>query len=91
MTTLEKILDIANKAAQVVDIFAPGLGVGVHAGVAVAEDLVTKWNAAHPADVVTLPPTAELIALFAATSKRVVDTGTAFLEPPALPDPTGQP
>jgi hypothetical protein len=79
LTTLDRILDIAHKAAQVVDIFAPGLGIGVNAGVAVAQDLVTKWNAAHPAEQVVLPPTPELIERLAATSTRVVDRSLAFL------------
>jgi glucose-6-phosphate isomerase len=78
--TLDKIIEIAGKVQQVTDIVAPGLGGSVGVGVFVAKALRDQWNAAHPAEPVTLPADDVLIQRLADTSTRVVTTGVAFLE-----------
>jgi hypothetical protein len=80
--TLDKIIEIAGKVQQFTDIFVPGYGGPVGLGVHLVKFWAGKWNDAHPnqEEQIALPEDSELIDRLAATSTRVVDTGTSFLD-----------
>lgn len=90
-TTLDKIIEIATKASQALNIIAPGTGSLAGVGLEIVKYIAGLFNRENPENQVELPPDEELIDRLRQTSTRVVNDSEAFLHPPEPPSPVQQP